>query len=84
MAILCIGAEQIKMLWGFSDNARCTVAGHKLNDRKPWNRQCATDFEAHKDLLIAPSLDALCRVARQFRNFRGGQQIITSNCELFP
>ena len=63
MAVLCIGAEQIKVLWGFSDDSRCTVAGHKLNDRKPWNRQCATDFEAHKDLLIAPSLDALCRVS---------------------
>ena len=84
MAVLCIGAEQIKVLWGFSDDSRCTVAGHKLNDRKPWDRQCATDFEAHKDLLIAPSLDALCRVACQFRNYRGGQQIIISNREFFP
>ena len=47
VAILCIGAEQIKMLWGFSDNSRCTVAGHELNDRKPWNRQCATNFESY-------------------------------------
>ena len=27
---------------------------------------------------------ALCRLARQFRNYRGGQQIIISNRELFP
>ena len=72
------------MLLGFSDDSRCTVAGHKLNDRKPWNRQCATNFESHKDLLVAPSLDALSRVARQFRNHRGGQQIIVSNREIFP
>ena len=84
MAVLCIGAEQIKVPLGFSDDSRCTVAGHKLNDCKPWNRQRATNFETHKDLLIAPSLDALCRVARQFRNYRGGQQIIISNREIFP
>ena len=84
VAFLRIGAEQIKVRGGFSDDSYCTVAGHKLNDRKPWNRQCATDFEAHKDLLIAPSLDALCRVARQFRNYRGGQQIIISSGELSP
>ena len=84
MAVLCIGAEQIKVLVGFSDDSRCTVARHKLNDRKSWNRQCATNFESHKDLLIAPSLDALSRVARQFRNYRGGQQIIVSNREIFP
>ena len=64
MAVLCIGAEQIKVLCGFSDDSRCTVAGHKLNDCKPWNRQRATNFEAHKDLMIAPPLDALCRVAK--------------------
>ena len=40
MAVLCIGAEQIKVFWGFSDDSRCTVAGHKLNDRKSWDRQC--------------------------------------------
>ena len=84
MAVLCIGAEQIKVLWGFSNDSRCTVARHKLNDRKARNRQCATNFEANKDLLIAPSLDALSRVTRQFRNYRGGQQIIISNREFFP
>ena len=84
MAVLCIGAEQIKVLWGFSDDGCCTVAGHKLNDRKPWNRQRTSNFETYKDLLIAPSLDALCRVARQFRNYRGGQQIIISSGELSP
>ena len=84
MAVLCIGAEQIKVLWGFSDDSRCTVAGHKLNDCKPGNRQRTPNFESHKDLLIAPSLDALCRVARQFRNDRGGQQIIISSGEIFP
>ena len=84
MAVLRIGAEQLEMLLRFSDDSRCTVARHKLNDCKPWNRQRATNFEAHKDLLIAPPLDALCRVARQFRNHRGGQQIIVSNREIFP
>ena len=84
MAVLCIDAEQIKVPLGFSDDSRGTVAGHKLNDCKPWNRQCTMDFETHKDLLIALSLDALCRVACQFRNYRGGQQIIISNRELLP
>jgi len=84
MAVLCIGAEQIEVPLGFSDDSRCTVAGHKLNDCKPWNRQRATNFETNKDLLIAPPLDALCRVACQFRNNRGGQQIIISNREIFP
>lgn len=84
MAVLRIGAEQLEMLLRFSDDSRCTVAGHKLNDCKPWNRQRATNFETNKDLLIAPPLDALCRVACQFRNNRGGQQIIISNREIFP
>ena len=84
MAVLCIGAEQIEVPLGFSDDSRCTVAGHKLNDRKPGNRQRTPNFESHKDLLISPPLDALCRVACQFRNFRGGQQIIISSGELFP
>jgi len=48
------------------DKPAAVIIRFNFTDRKPWNRQCATDFEAHKDLLIAPSLDALCRVARQF------------------
>ena len=40
MAVLCIGAKQIKVLWGFSDDGCCTVTGHKLNDRKARDRQC--------------------------------------------
>ena len=84
MAVLRIGAEQIEMLLRFSDNGRCAVAGHKLDDCKPWNRQCATNFESNKDFLITPPLNGLCGVTRQFRHLRSGQQVIVSSSELFP
>ena len=65
MTLLCIGAEQVKVFGGFSDNGRCTITGHEFKDRKSGDRERPVDFESDKDFFAAPPLNTLCGVARQ-------------------